>query len=273
MLYTYHPGEQKWIPQQRCMPASEFIKMASGQNETMRDNNIKKSSITQATSGVKQVPLPPSPPKIPVEKPKLAMTEKELLANLKNEVDKNEIFPPDILVAKVIGEFEPLMCPRTHALKHDAAPLLMGYAKKGCPVDCGEDWTEAHIIQMLKHGAHKSASLPEAILQLRKETKDKIKHGYARTVRWGDIAHNCPKKLKLSPVAMILHKSKAFRCILDLSFNLRIKGTTYPSVNETTNKKAKPEAMVQLGRSIQRIIATMADHKDKNKPFLFPNST
>ena len=74
------------------------------------------------------------------------------------------------------------MCPRTHALKHEAAPLLMDYAKKGCPVNCGDDWTVAHITHMLQHGAHKSALLPEAIKQLRLETMDKIKHGYGQTV-------------------------------------------------------------------------------------------
>ena len=38
------------------------------------------------------VPLPPPPPKAPIKKPKLAMTEKELLANLKNEVGKMKYF-------------------------------------------------------------------------------------------------------------------------------------------------------------------------------------
>jgi hypothetical protein len=68
---------------------------------------------------------------------------------------------------------------------------------------------------------------------------------------------------------MIPHKSKAFWCILDLSFTLHHEGTSYSSVNTTTNPLAKAEAMAQLGFCLQQIVATIADNFNPNKPFMF----
>ena len=56
-------------------------------------------------------------------------------------------------------------------------------------------------------------------------------------VLWDDIKDDPPEELKVSPIAMILHKSRMFRTILDLSFRLRLKnGDEIPSVNESTEK-------------------------------------
>ena len=55
-------------------------------------------------------------------------------------------------------------------------------------------------------------------------------------------------------MAMIPHKSKPFRYILDLSFKLFHKGVKFYSVNEKTRKMARPEAMAQLGQVVKRII-------------------
>jgi hypothetical protein len=68
---------------------------------------------------------------------------------------------------------------------------------------------------------------------------------------------------------MIPHKSKAFRCILDLSFTLHDNGHSYKSVNQTTAKQSKPEAMTQLGLCIQRIVTTMMDNYNTSQPFYF----
>ena len=71
---------------------------------------------------------------------------------------------------------------------------------------------------------------------------------------------------------MIPHKSKEFRTILDLTFKLRKKRgkETYESVNSAITKKNPQQAMGQLGSVIKRIVATMADHYDPTKPFMFP---
>ena len=68
---------------------------------------------------------------------------------------------------------------------------------------------------------------------------------------------------------MLPHKSKPFRCILDLSFTLFHKGVRYSSVNAWTQKMARPEAMVQLGQVIRRIIHLMAEYRHHGHPFKF----
>ena len=162
-----------------------------------------------------------------------------------------------------------LMKPTGKALKHEAAKLLNAYVESGCPVDCGDDWSDEHIEAMLRHGPHKSATSNTATKALIAETKEKVQQGYAKVVRYGDIRVNRPKKLKVSPVAMIPHKSRQFRTILDLSFRLKLKETLMPSVNSKTVQQAPAESMVQLGKSLHRIIALMANNYNPSAPFLF----
>ena len=114
-----------------------------------------------------------------------------------------------------------------------------------------------------------SAHGPKAAKFLRDEVADKIKTGYARVVKWGDIKHNVPRHLKISPAALVPHKSRSFQTILDLSFALRYKGGIVPSVNSTTLKQAPAEAMVQLRECLKRIVYTLASNYDPNKSFVF----
>ena len=110
---------------------------------------------------------------------------------------------------------------------------------------------------MLQRGPHRSSLAKKALRQLRQETVDKIMHKYARVVKWGDIKDKIPKKLKISPVAMIPQKSKLYRCILDISFIIFNKGVKLESVNYKTKKMAQPEAMAQLGLVIKWMIHKM----------------
>ena len=163
-----------------------------------------------------------------------------------------------------------LMCPQPpYAMTHAATPLLMRYATHGCPVDCGKNWSRDHILLMLRRGPHQSALARKAMIQLRHETLEKRKHGYARVVKWGDIKNDIPPNLKISPVAMIPHKSKPYRCILDLSFGLEHNGITYPSVNELTNKLANQLSMGQLGFVVWRLINVMEANRQQGMPFWF----
>jgi len=116
----------------------------------------------------------------------------------------------------VNGKFHGLMIPRGFTLAHPAAPLLMEYATAGCPANVGPDWTKERIAEAVRQGPHPSARDPDAVTQLRAETLEKVEQGYARTVRWNEIKDDPPPNLKISPVAMIPHKSRQFRCILDL---------------------------------------------------------
>ena len=105
--------------------------------------------------------------------------------------------------------------------------------------------------------------------QLADEAAEKVRKGQARVVLWDDIRHNLPAQLKVSPIAMVPHKSRKWRAILDLSFRLRLKqGGTVPSVNENTEKTAPKGALDQLGHSLQRIIHAFAEAKPDDQVFM-----
>ena len=161
-----------------------------------------------------------------------------------------------------------LMKARGTALKHPAGNILKQY-EQGCPVDCGKPWTRQHIEAALKRGPHISAKQVKAREALRNETMDKVKEGYAKVVKWKDIKHSLPTNFKLSPLAAIPHKSRAFRFILDLSFQLKVDGVSLPSVNSTTNKLAIQESMGQLGKVLPRMIYQLANAPEEDGPLLY----
>lgn len=210
------------------------------------------------------------PTKIRFDPKFVAPTPEEQDRIIQQTVHKEDSLPNNVPVKEEIGKCNvKLMKPQKRAEEHPVTPLLHTYADDGCPVDCGEPWSLDHILAMLERGPHISAKSKEAIIQLRAETLDKQKYGYAKVVKWKDIKDNLPLNFKLSPVAMIPHKSRKFRCILDLSFQLFYKGSRLPSVNGQTNKKAVQEAMHQLGSALKRIVATMVDNYEENVSYLF----
>ena len=161
------------------------------------------------------------------------------------------------------------MWPRGLAKSHDAAPLLDDYSMNGCPVDCGDNWTHEHIMAALQRGPHISANIKQAKECLLLETEQKVKEGFAKTIRWGDIKNDIPPNLKISPIAMIPHKSRKFRAILDLSFQLRLKGKKQSSVNSGTTKQAPQKAMAGLGHALKRIIHEMGINYNPKFPYKF----
>lgn len=94
------------------------------------------------------------------------------------------------------------------------------------------------------------------------EVEEKVRLGQARVVEWDSIKHdNPPPQLKISPVAAILHNSKPYESILDLSFRLvRLQeGGHIPAVNDTTLKTAPAGAINQIGHSLKRLIHAFAE--------------
>ncbi len=69
-------------------------------------------------------------------------------------------------------------------------------------------------------GPHCSALSDDAIANFRAEVNKKVKNRQVKLVMWDSIKENPPVELKISPIAAILHKSKLFCSILDLSFHL-----------------------------------------------------
>ena len=147
------------------------------------------------------------------------------------------------------------------ALHHPAAATLLQYATKGCPAKTGRPWTREEIEAAIKNGPHVSAMVPEAMAQLKTEIEEKVRTGQARVVLWDDIKEAPPEELKVSPIAMIPHKSRLFRAILDLSFRLRLecKRRWVESVNNTTTKTAPKGACDQMGHALMRIVHAFAE--------------
>ncbi len=72
--------------------------------------------------------------------------------------------------------------------------------------------------------------------------------GQAILVKWDNIKDSPLPQLMILPIAAILHKSKAFKSILHLSFTLRLSnGSLCPSVNDTMTKTAPQGVIDQLG--------------------------
>jgi hypothetical protein len=161
------------------------------------------------------------------------------------------------------------MCPSNLALHHPAAEKLLQYATGGCPANTGRPWSKEEMQAAIDRGPHVSALVPEAIEHLQVEAKDEVKKGQAWVVLWDDIKNDPPKELKISPIAMIPHKSRMFRAILDLSFRLRLKnGGFVPSVNKSTTLEAPAGAIDQMGHSLARLIHAMAEAGPDDKVFM-----
>ena len=156
------------------------------------------------------------------------------------------------------GEFRSFMQPRGRALQHEAGPLLQQYATKGCPVKCGRDWTMEELDAAVEKGPHQSALHPDAAAQFRAEAVEKEQQGFCRIVRWKAIRRNPPRNLKISPLAAVPHKSRAWRAILDLSFETQVNGRKLASVNDASECLAPAAALDQMGEALPRLIAAVA---------------
>ena len=161
------------------------------------------------------------------------------------------------------------MCPSGDALRHPAASLLNQYAKHGCPVETGKNWTLAQMEAAIQRGPHVSALEPEAMEQLEREVKNKVEMKQAKVILWDDIKDAPPEELKISPIAMIPHKSRMYRAILDLSFAIKLEaGGTIPAVNDTSSKTAPAGAIDQIGHVLDRLICAFAQADLNAKIFM-----
>jgi hypothetical protein len=133
---------------------------------------------------------------------------------------------------KPTATFQNLMCPTGQALTHPAVGVLQEWATFVCPTQMGNSWTKEEIWEVLKRGPHQSALMPEAIAHFAEVAAEKVRTYQARIVAWEDIKDNPPRELKISPITVIPHKSKAFLSILDLSFRLKLKNGGGASVSQ-----------------------------------------
>jgi hypothetical protein len=118
-------------------------------------------------------------------------------------------------------------------------------------------------------GPHQSALTPEAIEHFAQEIEEKVRTNQARVVEWDTIKASLPTELKVSPIAAIPHKSKAYRWILDLSFCLKLQsGSIWSAVNDNRTKTAPGGAIDQIGDCLSRIIHAFAEADDDAKIFM-----
>ena len=108
---------------------------------------------------------------------------------------------------------------------------------------------------------------------MHKEVEEKVRDGFAEIVFLDEIEGLLGteewKHLKISPLAMVPHKSRKYRAILDLSFILKLHGMTVPSVNDNTVMTAPQHSMSQLGSVLPRLIAAVASAPVEDENIMF----
>ena len=128
--------------------------------------------------------------------PPQTLTPTEMDDLITATLDREEKIPTDTPLRQAIGK---TMYPNSLAANHPTTPMLKEWAQKGCPVDCGENWDREQIVAALRRGPHISAKHPDDIASLHAETEEKMRNGYARVIRWGDIKNKLLRKLKSAP--------------------------------------------------------------------------
>jgi hypothetical protein len=152
------------------------------------------------------------------------------------------------------------MCPAGQALQHPVDSLLNKWAQLGYPTEPGCPWTKEQRWEAVEWVPHCSALTPDAIAHFAAEVAEKVRTNQAQIVQWEDIKENPQKEVKISPIAAISHKLKAYQSILDLSFWLSLKsGRDLLAVNNTTEKTAPKGAIDQIGESLLCIIHAFSE--------------
>jgi hypothetical protein len=158
---------------------------------------------------------------------------------------------PTLPRTPIQSKFKGLMLPRHEVITHPAGPDLLRYATDGCPVDCGKSWSRQRIKAAIAKGAHGGVEAPGAADACRAEALKRVAAGSCRLINWVNIRNDIPPNLKVSPIAAVPHKSRLYRMILDLSYQIKINGKKLQSVNDTSDKSLAPQhAMYELGNVI-----------------------
>ena len=86
----------------------------------------------------------------------------------------------------------------------------------------------------------------DEISQIQVEAREKSSQGFSTIVRWNDIKQNPLSNLKFSTLAMIPHKSRKYRAILDMSFELKVAGWDLTYAKKEAKEKSSAEALDQV---------------------------
>jgi hypothetical protein len=104
------------------------------------------------------------------------------------------------------GETTSLMQPQAHMDGHPFAPTLHEWSDVGYPVDCGPDWAWETIEAAVQRGPHKSAMDPENRETVGDGIAYQVKAGFCKIYSWKEIQRLKPRRLKISPMAVVPQK-------------------------------------------------------------------
>ena len=116
---------------------------------------------------------------------------------------------------------------------------------------------------------HSSALEYCAISIIQVKARGKSALGFSTVVRWDNIKHNSQSNLKFSLLEMLLHKSRKYRAILDISFVLKVAGWDLSSVKKGTKETSPTEVLEQVGTVMPRIIEALATALLSEEPINF----
>lgn len=129
-------------------------------------------------------------------------------------------------------------------------------------MDVGRPCARLEIMTAAERGPHKSALDLDAIEMMYAEVEANAMDGFAELIYLDEIEHLLESEewahLKISPIAMVPHKSRKYRAILDLSFSLKVFGMEIPSVNENATFTVPQHSMQQLGNALPQLIESVA---------------
>ena len=157
------------------------------------------------------------------------------------------------------------MQPQKLAAGHPFFPTLHQWGSHGVPVDCGPDWQWDAVLAAVARGPHRSALEPENIALVHEDVQYQVDAGFSKIVSWDDLKQLKPRRLKISPIAVVPQKNRRGRLILDLSFPVypqRTKANPRPDpiqagVNETTVKLAPQEPVREIGNVLRRVLTLL----------------
>ncbi len=80
----------------------------------------------------------------------------------------------------------------------------------GCSTNTGNPWSKEEMWVAVALGPHQFTLALAALEHFTAEATEKVRTNQTRIVAWDDIKDDPPPQLKISPIAAIPHKSKAY---------------------------------------------------------------
>ena len=120
-------------------------------------------------------------------------------------------------------------------------------------MDYGEDWSRSTIEAAIARSPHQWALTTKALKLFEEDIMYQVEAGFAKVVLWGDIKHDLPSQLKVSPVAAMPQQNRRDMIILDLSCAVWLgKEIIKQAINSSTVSVSHPSVFSFLGLTMQR---------------------